>query len=334
MKGLRFWQVLYTVWGQRRLAMMGEYHNGGETMGKPVLVVLAAGMGSRYGGLKQIEPVGPTGEIIIDYSIYDALRAGFGKVVFVIRRDIAELFKATIGERFARRMKVDYVYQEIDGLPAGFQSPPGRTKPWGTGHALLAAAEAVSDPFAVINADDFYGQSSYALLGDRLSRPTVGGLPCYALVGFRLRHTLSDHGHVSRGICQCDAAGMLTAVKELTHIEREGQGAIHRDPAGGEAVHLTGDEYASMNMWGFTPDVFGPLQRLFKEFLVARAGDLKAEFYLPSAIDRLITAGQATCRVLPTDSRWAGVTYSEDRALLQTFIKAQIADGHYPSPLW
>ncbi len=303
-------------------------------MAKPVLVVLAAGMGSRYGGLKQIEPVGPTGEIIIDYSIYDALRAGFGKVVFVIRRDIAEVFRATIGDRFARHLKVDYVYQELSALPAGFKPSPERTKPWGTGHALLAAAEAVSDPFAVINADDFYGQSSYALLGDMLSQPIVGRIPCYALVGFRLRNTLSDHGHVSRGICRCDAAGMLTAVNELTHIERAGQGAIHRDPAGGEAVHLTGDEYASMNMWGFTPDVFGPLQRLFEDFLAIKSGDLKAEFYLPSAIDRLITAGQVTCRVLPTDSRWAGVTYSEDRASLQSFIAEQIGDGYYPSPLW
>lgn len=301
-------------------------------MGKPVLLVLAAGMGSRYGGLKQIEPIGPDGEIIIDYSIFDAIRAGFGRVVFVIRKDIADLFRATIGERFEDRMAVDYVFQELNSLPAGHSVPSGRSKPWGTGHAVLAAADAIDEPFAVINADDFYGRESYDLLARFLAGPAAAQ-SCYALVGFPLRNTLSDFGHVSRGICTCDAQHQLCRVEELTHIERDANGAVHRDPAGGEMVRLTGDEYASMNMWGFTPDVFVHLKRLFNDFLLERSSELKSEFYLPAAVDRMISDNQVTCRVLPTVSRWAGVTYKEDRALLQSFVAALIADDHYPRSL-
>jgi len=303
-------------------------------MEKPELVVLAAGIGSRYGGLKQIEPVGPDGEIIIDYSIYDAIRAGFGRVVFVIRRDIADVFRETIGNRFASRVDVAYVYQELTDLPDGCTLPPGRQKPWGTGHAVLAAEPAVGMPFAVINADDFYGRESYGILADFLTAPVPSPLPHYALVGFPLRNTLSDYGHVSRGICSCDAQHRLLRVEELTHIERDGNAAVHRDPAGGGDVRLTGDEYASMNMWGFTPDVFSRLKKLFCDFLQTRQGELKAEFYLPAAVDRMIGAGEAACRVLPTPSRWAGVTYKEDRALLQSFIAGQIGQGCYPRPLW
>jgi hypothetical protein len=303
-------------------------------MKKPELVVLAAGMGSRYGGLKQIEPIGPHGELIIDYSIYDAIRAGFGRVVFVIRRDIADVFRETIGERFESRLEVAYAYQELDGLPSGFTVPEGRVKPWGTGHAVLAAEPAVGGPFAVINADDFYGRESYGLLGGFLSAPVAGPVPRYALVGFPLRNTLSEFGHVSRGICACDAQDRLRRVEELTHIVRDGDAAVHRDPAGGTEVRLTGNEYASMNMWGFTPDLFTHLRRLFCDFLRARQGDLKAEFYLPAAVDRLLGAGAVECQVLPTPSRWAGVTYREDRAILQSFMDGQIGQGIYPSPLW
>ncbi len=313
--------------------MTEEYTN---IMNKPELVVLAAGIGSRYGGLKQIEPVGPDGEIIIDYSIYDAIRAGFNRVVFVIRRDIADIFRETIGQRFESRIDVAYAFQEQDDLPEGLRLPPGRTKPWGTGHAVLAARHAVRGPFAVINADDFYGQDSYRIVASALSGLTapVPAVPRYVLVGFPLRNTLSDFGHVSRGICTCGARHQLCRIEELTHIEREGLSAIHRDPASGHTVRLTGDELVSMNMWGFTPDLFARLQRLFCDFLADRAGDLKAEFYLPAAVDRMIQAKETECLVQTTVSTWAGVTYREDRALLQAFIVKLIEQGCYPSPLW
>ncbi len=302
-------------------------------MEKPVLLVLAAGMGSRYGGLKQIESVGPDGEILIDYSIFDAVRAGFGRVVFVIRRDIEKLFKDIIGSRFASRLSVDYVCQELADLPPGFPLPAARRKPWGTGHAVLSAQTAIQGPFAVINADDFYGQASYALLQEFLAIPQTRDRPCYALVGFTLRNTLSDFGHVARGICTCDAGLGLTRVEERTHLERDGEGAIDRS-ASGEPVRLTGDEYVSMNMWGFTADVFAHLERGFESFLQTDGGDGNAEYYLPFAIDQVIREKRADCRVLPTVSRWAGVTYKEDRGRLQRFMEVQAEAGRYPRPLW
>jgi hypothetical protein len=264
-------------------------------MSKPTLLVMAAGMGSRYGGLKQIDPVGPSGETIIDYSIYDALRAGFGKLVFVIRQDIAAQFKEIIGARFEQRIAVEYVFQELDKLPPGFAVPKGRTKPWGTSHAILMAADAIREPFAAINADDFYGAESFRLLAQHLS----SGSPDFAMVGFILRNTLSDFGSVARGVCQVDQNDFLQTVTELTKIERDGHRAKDTS-ASGVVTPLTGDEAVSMNMWGFTPELFPQLQNYFTAFLQKSGHELKSECYIPSAVNELLTARQARVKVLRT----------------------------------
>jgi dTDP-glucose pyrophosphorylase len=293
------------------------------------LLVLAAGIGSRYGGLKQIDPVGPAGETIIDYSIYDALRAGFGKLVFVIRRDIEASFRQTIGARFERRAAVQYVFQDLHALPGGFHPPPNRTKPWGTGHAVLAGAGAIDGPFAAINADDFYGANSFRLLADHLR----SGSPEDAMVGFVLRQTLSEFGSVARGVCRAGPGGLLESISELTHIEKNGPAAQYTDAAG--AVHLlTGDEIVSMNMWGFTPAIFEHLRRHFIEFLKTRATEGKAEFFISTFINSLIASGQARLKVLPTPDGWFGITYREDRARVFESIRALIARGDYPEKLW
>ncbi len=305
-------------------------------MRDPELVVLAAGIGSRYGGLKQIEPVGPDGEIIIDYSIYDALRQGFGRVIFVIRKDIADVFRETIGHRFESCLEVAYVFQEMDDLPEGFTPPAERVKPWGTGQALFAARNAVQGVFAVINADDFYGMNSFETVAKALSVASgrTSAIPRYYLIGFPLKNTLSDFGHVSRGICTLDDDNRLCRIEELTHIERKGKSAVHREPDGKRTVSLSGNELVSMNMWGFSPELFPALNDQFRSFLAENGSDLKAEFYLPAAVDQLIQTQEAECLVLPTDSPWAGVTYKEDRAVLQNLITDQISKGVYPSPLW
>jgi hypothetical protein len=296
---------------------------------KPTLLVLAAGMGSRYGGLKQIDPVGPAGETIIDYSIFDALRAGFGKLVFVIRRDIEAPFKEIIGARFAALVPVEYVFQELDKLPPEFNVPAGRTKPWGTAHAILMAADTVHEPFAAINADDFYGAESYRLLAQHLQ----AGTPDYAMVGFVLRNTLSDFGSVARGVCQVDPENFLQGVVELTKIERDGAGARDTNPAG-KIITLTGDEAVSMNMWGFTPAIFPQLQKGFQEFLERRGWDLKSEFYIPSAVNSLVVARQAQVKVLRTQASWFGVTFREDRPRVVESVRQLITRGDYPEKLW
>jgi len=295
----------------------------------PTLLVMAAGMGSRYGGLKQIEAVGPSGETIIDYSIYDAFRAGFGKLVFIIRNDIEQAFKEVVGARFEKRIAVEYVFQELAMIPAGFQVPAGRTKPWGTTHAVLMAANAIREPFAVINADDFYGAESYRVLAQHLQ----SGSDDYAMVGFILRNTLSDFGSVSRGVCQVSAAGFLEQVVELTSIERDGEAARSIDAAG-QATKLTGDEMVSMNMWGFTPAVFAQLQDRFQSFLERNRSELKSECYLPTAVNELVTAGQARVRVLRSRDSWFGVTNREDRPRVVESIRALIDAGSYPPSLW
>ena len=298
-------------------------------MTKPALLVLAAGIGSRYGGLKQIDPVGPHGETIIDYSIYDALRAGFGKLVFVIRRDIEAAFKETIGARFERRIPVAYVFQELEHLPPGFSPPPGRKKPWGTGHAILMGAEAIAGPFGVINADDFYGMTSFELLARQLEL----GTPDYAMVGFVLRNTLSEHGSVARGLCRAGTDGYLETVTELTKIEPAGAGARYTDAAG--QVHpLTGDEIVSMNMWGFMPSLFDHLRREFAAFLRSHPDDEKTEFFIPSAVNDLIHRRQERLKVLRTSDSWFGVTYREDRPRVVENIRRLIARGDYPEKLW
>ena len=298
-------------------------------MTKPTLLVLAAGMGSRYGGLKQVDPVGPGGETIIDYSIFDALRAGFGRLVFVIRKDIEAQFREVVGSRFEQRVPVDYVFQELDKLPAGFSVPEGRSKPWGTSHAILMAADAIKEPFAAINADDFYGRQSYELLAKHLT----SGTSDYAMVGFILRNTLSDFGSVARGICRVDAQQHLQSVVELTKIEKDGKGA--RDTGtDGQVTQLTGDEAVSMNMWGFTPALFPQLRSRFESFLKKNGGNLKSECYIPSTVNELVTAGDARVKVLRTGDSWFGVTYREDRPRVVESIQKLIAGGAYPGKLW
>lgn len=298
-------------------------------MTKPTLLVLAAGMGSRYGGLKQIDPVGPNGEAIIDYSIYDALRAGFGKLVFVIRRDIETPFKKTIGARFEKKISIEYVFQELDGLPPGFSVPLHRVKPWGSGQAILAAAEVIHEPFAAINADDFYGANSFRVLAKHLH----SGGSDYAMVGFILRNTLSEYGSVARGACRVGADGFLQSIAEIAKIEKDGDGAKYTDAAG--VTHrLAGDETVSMNMWGFTPTLFGHLRRQFAAFLEKHGREEKSEFYIPAAVNELIAAKRERVKVLPTPDSWFGVTYREDRPRVIESVRNLVAHGDYPEKLW
>ena len=297
-------------------------------MKPPTLLILAAGMGSRYGGLKQIDPVGPGGETIIDYSIYDALRAGFGKIVFVIRKDIEQSFRETVGARFEKRVAVEYVFQELDKLPAGFSVPAGRTRPWGTTHAILMAADTIHEPFAVINADDFYGAQSYRVLAQHLQSAAD-----YAMVGFVLRNTLSEFGAVARGVCRVSGDNFLEDVVELTKIERDGAHAKNSDAAG-SVTRLTGDELVSMNMWGFIPRVFEQLQERFQIFLEHSRSDMKSESYIPNTVNELIASGQAQVKVLHTQDSWFGVTYREDRSRVVESIGSLIHDGYYPKRLW
>ena len=298
-------------------------------MTKPTLLVMAAGMGSRYGGLKQIDPVGPSGETLMDYSIFDAIRAGFGKVVFVIRKDIEEPFKQIIGAKFEKRVPVEYVFQELDKIPAGFKVPEGRTKPWGTTQAVLMAEDAIREPFAVINADDFYGTEGYQVLANHLN----SGSPDYAMVGFVLRNTLSEFGSVARGVSQADSNGYLQSVVELTKVERDGNGAKDTDPSG-KVTQMTGDELVSMNMWGFTPAVFPQLQEHFRAFLERSGNDLKSENYVPSTVNELVSSGEARVKVLRTNDAWFGVTYREDRPRVVDSIAALVKKGKYPEKLW
>ena len=296
-------------------------------MQKPTLLVLAAGMGSRYGGLKQIDPVGPAGETIIDYSIYDALRADFGKVVFVIRHDIEQQFREIVGSKFEKRLPVEYAFQELNMLPAGFTIPPGRTKPWGTGHAILVAESVIHEPFAMINADDFYGADTFRVLADYL-RNVRADSTAYAMVGFTLRKTLSDHGTVARGVCQVDAAGKLRHIVEMLKIEKAGTGARQGDQI------LTGDEPVSMNFWGFTPTLFGQLRRELQQFLKQHGQEEKSELLIPAVVGALVTQNRATCQVLRTTASWFGVTYKEDRPIVIESVRQLVARGEYPEKLW
>jgi UTP-glucose-1-phosphate uridylyltransferase len=299
---------------------------------KPTLLVLAAGMGSRYGGLKQIDPMGPSGETILDYSVFDALRAGFGKVVFIIRPDFEQDFRERIAAKFAGQIEVGFAFQTLDRLPAGFAVPAGREKPWGTTHAILCAKDAVHTPFAVINADDFYGRESYATLGQYLAGLQNSDL-AYAMVGFTLKHTLSEHGTVARGVCQADGQGLLTDIQELTKIVKTATGAENR-AEDGVVTHLNGEEPVSMNMWGFTPSIFPQLEKDFSAFLQAKGQELKSESYIPMTVGNLVKSRQATCRILRTSAAWFGVTYREDKAMVQASILAQVRQGNYPTSLW
>ncbi|HEU5123219.1 MAG TPA: sugar phosphate nucleotidyltransferase [Verrucomicrobiae bacterium] len=292
------------------------------------LLILAAGMGSRYGGLKQIDPVGPGGETIIDYSVYDAIRAGFDQLVFVIRRDIEQAFRETVGNRFEKKIAVRYVFQELNALPPGFAIPPERQKPWGTGHAILMAADAIREPFAVINADDFYGADSFRVLAAHLQPEN----PDYAMTGFVLRNTLSEFGSVARGVCRL-SDGFLETVTEIVGIEKDGTAARYKDDVG-KVQALTANEIVSMNMWGFNPTLFGALREQFETFLRTRGGELKSEFYIPSVVNHLIQTGQKRVKVLPSRSKWYGVTYREDRPFVINGIQELIRQGEYPEKLW
>jgi NDP-sugar pyrophosphorylase family protein len=288
------------------------------------LVVLAAGMGSRYGGLKQIDPMGPSGETVLDYTVHDAVRAGFGRVLFIIRRDFADAFRASVGGRFEGKIEVDYAFQQLDMLPDGFAVPAGREKPWGTGHAVWCAREQLNGPFAVVNADDFYGANSLRALADFL-RAESGGLPTYAMVGFPLGNTLSENGAVSRGVCAVGDDGFLRNIEEHTGILASEVGAGKRyEPS----------TPVSMNCWGFSAREFLPqLDQMWREFVAARGSESKAEFYLPAAVNSLVQAGAARVKVLPTTDNWFGVTYREDKPHVQAALAALVAAGAYPSPL-
>lgn len=301
-------------------------------MAKPTLLVLAAGMGSRYGSLKQMDGVGPNGEAIIDYSIYDAIRAGFGKVVFVIRhsfeKEFREIFSA---DRFGGKIEVDFVFQELDNLPEGFTVPEGREKPWGTNHAVMMADGVINEPFAVINADDFYGKNAYQSVADYLNSPEVSKNR-YCMVGYQVKNTLSDHGSVSRGVCEVDAEGNLVSMVERTSIERVDGKIYFKD--GDKMVPLAEDAPVSMNIFGFTPDYFEYSTEYFKTFIKESASNLKAEYYIPTMVNKLVSDGTAKLKVLKTDAQWFGVTYKEDRPMVVAKIKDLIAQGVYPESLW
>ncbi|MBN1942364.1 MAG: nucleotidyltransferase [Phycisphaerae bacterium] len=306
-------------------------------MAKPQLVVMAAGIGSRYGGLKQIDPVGPSGEIIIDYSIYDARRAGFDKVIFIIRKDIEDVFRRKVGRAIEKQIDTAYVFQELDHLPAGFENrlPADRVKPWGTGHALLCAAAAVSAPCAVINADDFYGAGSFQSLAKRLrgARDAAGRYD-YCMVGFVLGNTLTDHGHVARGVCRVNSNGELVNVVERTRIEKDGPGARFSEDGGDTFTPIDPASVVSMNMWGFTPSIMAELNERFPKFLEANMNNPKAEFFIPTVVNELLAEKKAVVRVLPTDEAWLGVTYQEDRPAVQDAVRRKVRDGIYPENLW
>ena len=300
---------------------------------QPTLVILAAGMGSRYGGLKQMDPMGPNGETVLDYSVFDAIRAGFGKVVFVIREDFAEAFKQGVGARFADRIEVDYAYQKLDDLPEGFTVPEGREKPWGTSHAIRAARDVISEHFAVINADDFYGRDAYSSAAEFFNQLPDGTRDEIAMVGYPLENTLSDHGHVNRGICELDGAHQLTSVEEILNIEREDDGLVRGSTSAGERVEVPADSIASMNFWLFGPDFLHQLEEAFIAFLQESGSELKSECYIPTVVDGLIQSGKSSCPVLRTSSQWFGVTYPEDKPRVVDSIARLIDAGEYPVSL-
>lgn len=302
-------------------------------MVKPTLLILAAGMGSRYGSLKQMDGVGPNNEAIIDYSVYDAIRAGFGKAVFVIRHSFAREFKEVFSpERFGGRIAVEYVYQELDSLPGGLSVPEGRQKPWGTNHAVMMAAGVIREPFAVINADDFYGAEAYKTIGGYLSQ-LDGSRDRYCMVAYDLDKTLSENGTVSRGVCTVDAQGDLASMVERTQIERMPDGRIVFHDGGADQP-LADDTPVSMNLFGFTPDYFAYSERYFRTWYEANHENLKSEFYIPTMVNKLIGDATASLRVLRSGAQWHGVTYKEDKPALVAQIEKMIAEGRYPRDLW
>lgn len=298
---------------------------------KPTLVILAAGMGSRFGGLKQVEPVGPNGEAIIDYTIFDAIRAGFGKVVFIIRENFADAFKEKFDAKLKGKIEVEYVYQELNKLPEGFALPEGREKPWGTAHAILMAKDVVAEPFCALNADDFYGKNGFQVLADYLT--SSDNQSEYAMVGYKLKNTLSDFGSVSRGICDVDENQNLVKIQEVTKIFKKDDAAVSVEADGSERP-MTGEESASMNMWGFQPSIFKALETKFVDFLKAEIDKPKSEMFIPSVVFEMIQDKDASVKVLSADSPWFGVTYKEDKPVVVAKIQKLIEEGVYPEKLW
>ena len=302
---------------------------------KPTLLLLAAGMGSRYGGLKQLDGLGPNGETIMDYSIYDAIKAGFGKIVFVIRKDFEQEFREKILSKYEGHIPAELVFQSLDSLPEGFTPPEGRVKPWGTNHAVMMAAKAIHEPFCVINCDDFYNRDAYMVMGQFLANLPEGSTNTYAMVGFRVGNTLSENGTVARGICSKDDEGNLTTVVERTEIMRVNGPICYKDEQG-EWIPVEDNTPVSMNMWGFTPDYFEHSEAYFKEFLSdpKNMTNLKAEFFIPLMVNKLINENTATVKVLDTTSKWFGVTYSADRPSVVEKIQSLVNEGVYPERLF
>lgn len=306
-------------------------------MKKPVLVVMAAGMGSRYGGLKQIDPVDKEGHIIMDFSIFDAVKAGFEKVVFIIKKENEQDFRAAIGDRLSEKIKVSYVFQELTNLPEGYAVPAGRVKPWGTGHAIMSCMGEIDGPFVVINADDFYGSHAFQVAYDYLTtHQDEEGIYRYMMVGYRLENTLTDNGHVARGVCDMDAQGYLADIHERTHIEKRGNGAAYTEDEGKTWIPISGDATVSMNMWGFSESILGELQSRFSAFLEEnlKKNPLKCEYFLPFVVDELLKEGRATVAVEKSQDKWFGVTYKEDKPMVMAAIQNLKDQGVYPAHLW
>ncbi|MDE7320831.1 MAG: nucleotidyltransferase [Lachnospiraceae bacterium] len=305
-------------------------------MKKPVLIIMAAGMGSRYGGLKQIDPVDEDGHIIMDFSIYDAVKAGFEKVIFIIKKENEKNFKETIGNRMEQRIQVEYAFQEMDNLPEGFQAPEGRVKPWGTAHAVLSCLSAVDGPFAVINADDYYGQQAFQMIYDFLASHEDTDRYQYTMVGYLLKNTLTENGHVARGVCETDENGKLTEIIERVHIERRADGPAYTEDDGASWKPLAEDAVVSMNMWGFTQSMMGEIRDRFAAFLTENLPEnpLKCEYFLPFVVDELIQEGRAEVTVLKSRDRWYGVTYREDKPVVVKAIQSLKDQGLYPQKLW
>ena len=306
-------------------------------MKKPVLAVMAAGMGSRYGGLKQIDPVDAQGHIIMDFSIFDAARAGFEKVVFIIKKENEADFRAAIGDRLSNFMEVSYVYQDLNNIPEGYTVPEGRVKPWGTGHAVLSCINEIDGPFAVINADDYYGSHAFKMAYDFLtSESDDADKYHYMMVGYRLENTLTDNGHVARGICVMDENGYLQTINERTHIEKRGAGAAYTEDDGATWTKLSLDDTVSMNMWGFSASLLKELRDRFAAFLDENLekNPLKCEYFLPFVVDELLDEGKADVKVLKSMDKWYGVTYKEDKPVVVAAIQKLKDDGFYPQHLW
>ena len=301
-------------------------------MGKPILVIMAAGMGSRYGGLKQIDPIDDQGHIIMDFSIYDAMAAGFEKVVFIIKRANEQAFKESIGNRVSQKIQVEYVYQELDKIPQGFDVPEGREKPFGTGHAILCCRDMLDGPFVVINADEYYGKHAYQAVYDYLMEHQDDEKYRYAMVGYALKNTLTEHGHVARGICRTNDQGFLEEIVERTHIEKRGDGAAYTEDEGKSWTKVSADSIVSMNMWGFSRSILQELETGFVNFLQNELPNnpLKAEYYLPMAVGELLQEGKASVRVLTSRDKWHGVTYKEDKKMVVEAIAELKKQGLYP----